>query len=79
MTFSAKSRASPTRMPAVWANPSTINECGTIGKSGYRSCRCSSASETFFTVVADVLDVNSMNLSIQIQRIAGYAFRRRSM
>src|SRR5205085_10170191 len=71
MTFSAKFRASPTRMPAVWAMPSTIRLCGTIGKAGYRSCRCSSASDTFFTAVALVREVNSVNLSIQIQRIGG--------
>src|SRR5258708_7386244 len=69
MTFSEKFRASPTRMPAVWAIPSTISECGTIGNSGERSCRCSSARETFLTAVADVRGVNSVNLSIQIQRI----------
>src|SRR3954465_6873411 len=70
MTFSLNSRASPTRIPAVWAIPSTIKLCGTIGNAGYRSCRCSSASDTFFTAVADVRDVNSVNLSIQIQRIS---------
>src|SRR5215213_588821 len=71
ITFSAKLRASPTRMPAVCAMPSTIRLCGTIGNAGYRSCRCSSASETFFTAVADCRVVNSVNLSIQIQRTSG--------
>ena len=71
ITFSAKLRASPTRMPAVWAMPSTIRLCGTTGNAGYRSCRCSSASVTFFTAVALVRGVNSVNLSIQIQRELG--------
>src|SRR4051812_35933921 len=68
MTFSAKFRASPTRMPEVWAMPSMIRLCGTIGNAGYRSCRCSSASVTFLIAVALVLEVNSVNLSIQIHR-----------
>ena len=55
ITFSAKFRASPTRMPAVWAMPSTIRLWGTIGNAGYRSCRCSSASDTFLIAVAEVL------------------------
>jgi len=49
--------------------PSMIRLCGTIGKAGYKSCRYSSASETFLIAVADWREVNSVNLSIQIQRM----------
>jgi hypothetical protein len=68
-TFAPMRQAFQSLEPEVWAMASIIRASGMTGNPGKWSCRCSSARVTFFTAAADLPDLNSMNLSIQIQRI----------
>ena len=67
--------ASPTRMPDVWAMPSRIRLCGTIGNAGIEIVQVLFGQRDVLNRRARSLGVNSTNLSIQIQRIEGSGFR----